>query len=352
MIAKGQFKVLGRPVGCDAPCFVIAEAGINHNGKLALALELVDAAAAAGADAVKFQTFKSDKVVSPIADKAEYQMLTTGEQESQLDMVRKLELSFDDFRTISRHCRDRGILFLSTPFDDDSIGFLNDLDMPLFKVPSGEITNFPYLARIAATGRPVIMSTGMATLGEVDEALRVLHQGGCDHIAILHCVSNYPAAFEDSNLRAMDTLRAAFGLPVGYSDHTLGIEVALAAVAREACILEKHFTLDKTMVGPDHTASLDPSELAALIRGVRLIESALGHGRKEPCAAEVNTAQVARRSLFLGRDMAEEEEITLPDLIALRPAGGISPAQSRMVIGRRTRRPLAAGTRLEWEDIQ
>ena len=345
-----RFMVGSRLLG--ESCFVIAEAGVNHNGDFALACQLVDAAVEAGADAVKFQTFKSEQVVSSIAPKAEYQRDTTGSGESQLDMVRRLELPFDDFAKLKAYCDARSILFLSTPFDDDSVDFLDRLGMPIFKIASGEVTNLPSLSRIGARGKPVILSTGMASLEEVEQALRALRRFADPAICILQCVSNYPADAGDANLRAMDTMATAFGLPVGYSDHTLGIEVALAAVARGAAILEKHFTLDKTMPGPDHRCSLDPTELKALIAGVRRVEASLGSGRKEPAAAEADTARVARRSLFTSRAVTAGSTIEADDLVALRPGDGVSPALTDLVQGRRAKRNLSGGHKLSWEDVE
>jgi N,N'-diacetyllegionaminate synthase len=260
-----EVEIAGSAIGFGHPCFVIAEAGVNHNGDLDTALQLVDAAAAAGADAVKFQTFKADRMISVAAPKAEYQMQTTDASESQLDMVRTLELSPQAHRDLSAYSRERGLLFMSTPFDEESVDLLEELEVPVFKIGSGEITNLPFLEYIARKQRPIILSTGMSYLGEVDEAVKELRNAGCRQLLLLHCVSNYPAAPADANLRAMETMRMAFQVPVGYSDHTPGIEVSLAAVALGACAIEKHFTVDKNLPGPDHRASLEPSELAALI---------------------------------------------------------------------------------------
>jgi len=350
-MSKAGLSIAGRRIGGDAPCFIIAEAGVNHDGSLEQARALIDMAADAGADAVKFQTFRSENLVSPQAPKAAYQEETTGAGESQLDMLRRLELPLDAFVRLKEHCERREVLFLSTPFDEDSLDGLDGLGMAAIKVPSGEVTNLPFLARVAAKGRPVILSTGMARLAEVDDAVRTLRDAGCGALAILHCVSSYPAAAVDANLRAMDTLAAAFGVPVGYSDHTLGLEVALAAVARGASILEKHVTLDKTLPGPDHRASLDPAEFRALVQGLRNVEAALGHGRKEPAAVEAEIAQVARRSLFLRRALEAGAIVTLDDLVALRPGDGIPPNLASQVAGRRALRPLTEGHRVAWDDL-
>jgi len=335
----------------DGRCFVIAEAGVNHNGDAEIAARLIEAAVAAGADAVKFQTFKAEQVVSTIAPKASYQKTATSPGESQLEMVRALELNDDQFAELKNLCDQRGIIFLSTPFDQPSVELLHGLAMPAFKIPSGEITNLPLIQSVGSLGLPVILSTGMAYLEEVESAVTALAKTDCPALAILHCVSNYPAAPEDTNLRAMDTLREAFGVPIGLSDHSAGIEIALGAVARGAAVIEKHFTLDKTMPGPDHQASLDPEELRALVTGIRKIEAAMGDGLKAPRPSETNTREVARRSLFLRSGLRGGQNITSNDLIALRPAGGIPPNEIETVIGRRAAHDLEAGAMLRPADL-
>ena len=338
-------------IGPDRPCFVIAEAGVNHNGDSGTALALVDAASRAGADAVKFQSFIAEKMISPVAPKAAYQQQTTRADESQLDMVKRLEMSADLHRTLQAHCKDKGILFLSTPFDEDSADLLEQMDVPMFKVPSGEITNLDFIRYLASKGRPLLMSTGMASLGEVETAVKAVEQTGNESLGLLHCVSNYPADPADANLRAMKLMWDAFGLPVGYSDHTLGIEVALAAVALGACVIEKHFTLDRTLPGPDHKASLEPQELAAMVRGIRTVESALGSGRKQPSASEVAIAAVARKSLVAAKDIAAGTMLT-GDMIAVkRPGTGLAPSFKPIVLGRRAVRNIPAGALLSWESI-
>ncbi|MCP4361000.1 MAG: N-acetylneuraminate synthase [Chloroflexi bacterium] len=339
-----------RPFNHNHPCFIIAEAGVNHNGSLARAKQLIDVAIAAGADAVKFQTFQTDKIISRYAPKAEYQQETTGKTESQRDMVRKLELSRADHDALAARCQGK-IIFLSTPFDEDSADLLDDLGVPLFKIPSGEINNLPFLTYLAGKDKPLVMSTGMATLGEVETAVHTIQQSGNNNLVLLHCISNYPAAYEDVNLRAMQTMQTAFQLPVGFSDHTLGIEISLAAVALGACVLEKHFTLDKTLPGPDHRASLSPDELVALVRGIRAVEISLGHGRKEPAASEYNTASVARRSLVAAADIPAHVQIT-PEMIAIkRPGNGLPPTMKPYLIGRTTRVAIPADTLITWEVI-
>ena len=331
---------------------MIAEAGVNHNGDLDTAKRLVDVAAQAGADAVKFQTFKTELLTAPDAPKAEYQANATGTQESHYDMLRRLELPPEAFKELQDHCRDRGITFISSPFDHDSVDVLDSLDVPVFKVPSPEAVNLPLLRHIARKGKPIILSTGMCYLGEVERAIHAVREAGNDRLVVLHCVSNYPTAPEDVNLRAMSTIANAFGVPVGFSDHTLGIEVPLAAVALGACMVEKHFTLDRGMPGPDHTASLEPEELRAMVSGIRRVEQALGSGIKQPAESEANTREVARRSIYMRRSADAGAMLTQDDLVALRPAGGISPDQFDSVAGRRLRRSLPAGAVLRWEDLE
>lgn len=336
------------------PVFFIAEAGVNHNGDIGLALKLVDVARQAGADAVKFQTFRAEAISAPEAPMADYQKARAGAP-SQVEMLRRLELPHADFARIADHCRATGIEFMSSPFDLDSATFLASIGMTKFKLASGEITNAPFVrgvARLAAeAGGSVILSTGMSTLDEVAEAVGWIGGAGCSDLTILHCVSNYPAPAKDANLRAMDTLAAAFGHPIGWSDHTLGDAVSLAAVARGARMVEKHFTLDKALAGPDHAMSLSPQELTHLIAGVRAVEAALGDGIKRPVDAEREIMTVARRSLFAARDIAAGAVVTDADLIALRPGDGLSPARTDHVVGRTAKGPLAAGTRIATTDL-
>lgn len=339
----------GRRIGAGEPCYVIAEAGVNHDGSLERALALIDVAADAGADAVKFQTFDADRLATPNAPKAGYQLETTDSGESQLDMLRRLQLDGTAYRALIERCARRAITFLSTPFDEPSADLLERLGIAAFKLPSGEITNLPFLAHVARFGKPLIASTGMANLREVEAAVLAIRAAGNDRLVLLHCVSNYPAAPCDANLRAMATLSQRFGVPAGYSDHTLGIEVALAAVALGATVLEKHVTLDRSLPGPDHRASLEPHELNALVRGVRIVEASLGDGRKEPAASEAATASVARKSLVAARDLAAGSVVALADVDAKRPGTGLAPSLRDAVVGRRVCVPVAAGALLAWE---
>lgn len=313
--------------------FIIAEAGPNHNGDFETALRLVDAAKRAGVDCVKFQTFVSEELISKRAEKAEYQKKTTGADESQYEMLKKLELSFDQFRELKKYCEETGIMFLSTPFDIPSIHFLQELDIAFWKIPSGEITNFPYLVEIAKTHKDVVMSTGMSEMEEIAAAIKVLRENGAGRISLLHCNTEYPTPFEDVNLRAMDTLRDAFDVPVGYSDHSLGISVPIAAAARGAQIIEKHFTLDKNMVGPDHKASLEPQELCDMVSAIRNIEKALGSAEKKPSASEKKNMAVARKSIVARTAIRAGEILTEQKLAVKRPGSGISPMRWNEIVG-------------------
>jgi N-acetylneuraminate synthase len=344
-----SLKIAGRRIGRGYPCFIIAEAGVNHNGRLDLARRLVNKAKQAGADAVKFQTFKAERLVTLSAPKAEYQRHNTGSVESQFEMLRCLELSPKAHRAVLDLCGRSGILFLSSPFDEQSADFLDSLGVAAFKIPSGEITNLSFLVHVACMGKPMIISTGMATLGEVETAVNAVWKAGNHDVILLHCVSNYPADPADINLRAMQTLEMAFGIPVGYSDHTPGVEVSLAAVALGACVVEKHFTLDRALPGPDHQSSLEPDELASLVHGIRAVEAALGHGRKEPAASEANTAEAARKSLVAACDIPAGIPLTKDKIAVRRPGTGLPPVMSSFVIGRTSRVFIPAGAILTLE---
>jgi len=305
--------------------YIIAEAGDNHNGSFEMAIRLVDAAIAAGADCVKFQTFKTEEVISKRALKADYQKKATGNDESQFEMVKKLELPFDDFIKINNYCIEKHIQFLSTPFDLKSIEFLDTLDLPFWKIPSGEITNLPYLLAIAKTQKPVVMSTGMCEMEEIRMATDVLKNNGTPQITLLHCNTEYPTPFEDVNLNAMQTIKEHFGVAVGYSDHTLGIEVPIAAAALGATVIEKHFTLDKTMEGPDHKASLEPDELLAMVSCIRNIEKAMGGTMKKPSRSERKNISVARKSIVARCAINKGELLTKENITTKRPGNGLSP---------------------------
>lgn len=329
------------------PISIIAEAGVNHNGHLALAKSLAEAAKGAGADYVKYQTFQPQSLVSRKAKKAAYQKQMTDESESQLSMLQRLALSFEAFRELKSHCDSLGIGFLSTPFDLESIDFLASLDMPFWKIPSGEITNLPYLWKLARTGKPIVMSTGMCEMGEIGAALEALRKNGAGPITLLHCNTEYPTPYTDVNLRAMQTMRDTFNLPVGYSDHTLGIEISVAAAALGAAVIEKHFTLDRNMEGPDHKASLEPQELKAMIAGIRHVEQAMGSGEKTCSQSESKNISIARKSIVAACFIRNGEMLTEDNLTTKRPGGGVSPMEWFSVLGRRAERDYEADEPIE-----
>ena len=341
-----------KKIGINQPVFIIAEAGVNHNGDLEMAKQLIDVAAKAGADAIKFQSFKAERVASVLAPKADYQKETSDPYQSQLEMIKNLELSPEEHEQLQLYSRQQGILFLSSPFDEESVDLLNHMRIPIFKIASGEVTNWSFLEYVARKNKPLILSTGMSFLSEVEQAVRVIRQAGCEHLILLHCVSSYPAAPDCTNLRAMKTMATAFQLPVGYSDHTPGIEVALAAVALGACVIEKHFTLDKNLPGPDHKASLDPDELQALVAGIRTVEQALGNGIKQPVSSEEENRIIGRRSLATAATISKGT-ILKPELVtALRPATGISPVEIDRLIGRKVKQNMPQGSLISWSDLE
>jgi len=313
--------------------YIIAEAGVNHNGSLETAFRMVDEAKNAGADCIKFQTFKSENLVSVKASKADYQKGNTGEG-SQLEMLKKLELSFDEFIRLKDYCQEKGIEFLSTPFDLESLDFLDRLGVPFWKIPSGEVTNLPYLLAIAKTSKPVIMSTGMCEIEEIRAAVNTLRQNGTNDIKLLHCNTEYPTPFEDVNLNAINTLRETFGLETGYSDHTKGIEVAIAAVALGCTVIEKHFTLDKNMEGPDHKASLEPKELCEMVNAIRNIEKAMGSKDKKPSVSELKNISVARKSIVAKTNIKAGDVFSEENITVKRPGNGISPMRWFEIIGK------------------
>jgi len=335
--------------GLRLKTLIIAEAGVNHNGDMTMACALIDAAADAGADLVKFQTFDADRLVTGNARKADYQTKTTAADESQRDMLKRLELSAAMHEQLIAHSARRGIEFFSTAFDLDSLDYLMGLGMARIKVPSGEITNLPYLRKVGSYGKPVILSTGMATLGDIEAAVAVLEAAGTprDRITVLHCSTEYPAPMAEVNLLAMPALARAFGVRVGYSDHTEGIEVAIAAVALGACVIEKHFTLDRSLPGPDHRASIEPDELARMVSSIRNIELALGDGVKRPSASEEKNRLVARKSLVAARAIAKGELFSEENLVAKRPGTGISPMRLDEWLGRPAARDFAPDEQIE-----
>jgi N,N'-diacetyllegionaminate synthase len=331
--------------------FVIAEAGVNHNGSLVLAKQLIDAAKAAGADAIKFQTFKTERLASRHAGKAEYQKRTTRHDESQFEMLKKLELDEKAHLELLDYSRRKKIEFLSSPFDEQSADLLDEIGIRIFKIPSGEITNLPYLAHIAKKGKAMILSTGMSTLGEVEEALKVIRSAGNVRVQLLHCVTEYPAPVACINLKAMLTLASAFDLSVGYSDHTPGTEIAIAAVALGAEIIEKHLTLSKEMEGPDHRASLAPQEFKSMVDAIRNVEHSLGDGVKRPAPCELKNIFIARKSVVAAREIKRGEKLNASNLTLKRPGHGIQPRDLDKVFGRRARTRVKLDQVITWADI-
>ena len=332
---RNTVRIGERLVGEGEPCLIIAEAGVNHNGDFVLAKNLIDAAHEAGADAVKFQAFRAEEVATALANKALYQKETTGADESQLDMLKRLELTGNEFAELAEYSRGKGLMFLATPFDRQSVDLLDKLAVPAFKIASGEITNFPLLRHIARKKKPVILSTGMATLDEIGESLKIIRNEGQEEIILLHCVSCYPAQIADMNLTAMQTLKLTFGLPVGLSDHTIGVTIPAAAAALGACVIEKHFTLDKNLSGPDHRASLEPDELRQMVQAIRDVEKALGNGVVKPTPEEEANRKAARRSIVARVDIPRGTVIAEDMLEVKRPGDGIEPGNLHKIIGKK-----------------
>jgi N,N'-diacetyllegionaminate synthase len=347
-----KVKVGDRWIGKGEPCFIIAEAGVNHNGDIALARRLIDAAGIAGADAVKFQTFRADRLVTADACKADYQRATTGEGESQYAMLKRLELGDSDFRELSDYARRKNIVFLSTPFDRESADLLDSIDVPAFKISSGDMTDAPLLAHVAGKKKPVILSTGMGTLDEVSAAVNCITRAGNRQIIILHCVTSYPAKIEEANLLAIRTLENVFEYPVGFSDHTPGLLAPVGAVALGACVLEKHITLDKSLPGPDHRASLDPGEFKEMVTQVRAMEKALGTGEKVPNKDEARIKEVARKSIISLKAIARGQVIRADMLTIKRPGTGIDPARFADVCGRKAKIDIKPDVLISWDMIE
>lgn len=333
---------------------IIAEAGVNHNGSMEMARKLIDAAADSGADYVKFQTFKTEKLVTTAAAKAAYQIENTSNNDSQFEMLKKLELSEDQHRELIAYCKQKNIRFLSTAFDLESIDLLNSLNIQLFKIPSGEITNLPYLEKIGSLGKQVILSTGMCVMSEIEEAMSVLVKAGTSRndISVLHCTTDYPTLLKDVNLRAMTGIQKTLNVPVGYSDHTLGIEVAIAAVAMGAVVIEKHFTLDRTLPGPDHKASLEPAELKAMVTAIRNIEKALGTADKQPTEREEKNMLVARKSIHTSGKLSKGTVLSEKNLSMKRPGDGISPMKMKELVGKKLKKDVEEDHKLSWEDVE
>ncbi len=330
---------------------IIAEAGVNHNGNFEIAKQLVDKAIEAGADIVKFQTCKAENVISRYADKAEYQKVTTGEADSQLDMVRKLMLTYEEYGQLKDYCDEKGIRFLSTAFDLPSVDYLHSIGMKLWKIPSGEITNLPLLIKIAELHEPIIMSTGMSELYEVDNAVKVLKEHGAGEITLLHCTTEYPAPYEDVNLKAMESMKYTFDLPVGYSDHTKGLEIPVAAVARGASVIEKHFTLDRNMEGPDHKASIEPDELKQMVSMIRHVEVAIGDGIKKVSPSEEKNQTIARKSIIARTKIKAGDVFTEENITTKRPGSGVNPMHWFEILGKKAKHDYEEDYLIEEDEL-
>ena len=346
-----SISIAHKTIGPGHPCLVIAEAGVNHNGDTALAYQLIDAAAEAGVDVVKFQTFKAEKLVTASARMAGYQIANTESERSQFEMLKGLELPYAEHRGLKEYAESKGLIFLSTPFDEGAIDFLADLGVAFFKVGSGDLTNIPYLRRMGSKGLPIVISTGMASMAEAEEAVQTIRNTGNDQIVVLHCTTNYPCPESEVNLRAMHELGAHLGLMAGYSDHTQGIEVPVVAVAAGALVIEKHYTLDRTMEGPDHKASLEPGELQEMVRRIRHTEMLLGDGKKRPLASELEISKVARKSVVAAQDIPAGVLITPEMLCIKRPGTGLHPREYDRVIGKLSLRAMPADHLLEEGDF-
>lgn len=344
-----SISIADRKIGLGHPVFIIAEAGVNHNGELRLAYQLIDAAAEAGVDAVKFQTFKAEKLVTKSAKMADYQVTNTGKEESQFEMLRKLELDYEAHAELKHYAESKGLVFLSTPFDLEGIDFLTDLGLDVLKAGSGDLSNLPYLKKMASKGIPMIISTGMAVMEECQEAVQAIEEVGNPGLVVLHCTTNYPCPLDEVNLSAMQTMASKLGCLIGYSDHTDGILVPQLAVAAGACVLEKHFTLDRKMEGPDHSASLEPNELKAMVKAVRQVEAIMGSAVKAPNASERKIMEAARKSIVAAIDIEAGTKISAEMLDFKRPGTGISPKKMALLEGKVSRVKISADTLLSWE---
>jgi len=349
-MVKETIQIDDRKIGEDEPVFIIAEAGVNHNGKLELAKELVDEAKKADVDAVKFQTFKAKDFVNKKSEMADYQKENIGKDQSQYEMIKEKELSHEEFKELKEYCDDKGVLFLSTPHTEAAMEFLEPL-VPAYKIGSGDLTNLPFLEKIAKKEKPIILSTGMATLGEVEEAVQKIENTGNEDLILLHCITNYPTQIKNINLRSMMTLKKAFKTIVGFSDHTLGITAPIAAVSLGAKVIEKHFTLDKSMEGPDHKASLNPKELKKMVEEVRDVEKSLGDGIKKPTKEEEKIKKIARKSLVSSCKISKGQRITEDKIIIKRPGTGIKPKHMDKVIGKKSKTLIQEDELLKWEMI-
>lgn len=349
---KQEIRIGSQIISNQSPVFIIAEAGVNHNGNLDMARRLIEEAASCGADCIKFQTFKAERVVTTSAPKAKYQLGTTDKTESQLDMLRKIELKPEHHSELKLYAEKLGLIFLSTPYNFEDIDLLENIGVLAYKVASGQIVEHPFLRKIAKTGKPIFLSTGMATLAEIDNALRSIHDEGNDRVVLLQCTTNYPSRIEDANLRVLQTFRSVFGCLVGYSDHTIGIESAITSVALGARVIEKHFTLDKNLPGPDHSSSMIPEELKSLVNQIHMTEASLGSAQKEPIEIEKENSIGMRRSIVASRNIQKGEMITADNITFKRPATGLSPRFYDIILGKRAIKDISYDELLQMEMIE
>jgi N,N'-diacetyllegionaminate synthase len=348
---NNNIKIENKLIGENNPCFIIAEAGVNHNGSLETAKKLIDVAADAKVDAVKFQTFKAEKLVTKDANQAEYQTKNIGKEESQFDMLKRLELKDEFHKILKDYSEKKGLIFMSTPFDEDSIDFLDELGVKIFKAGSSELNNLPYLKKMASKGKPMIISTGMSTLDEIKESVSTIKKIN-SNLVVLHCTTNYPTHYSEVNLRAIKTMKKELNCLIGYSDHTEGIIVPIVAVAMGATVIEKHLTLDKNMKGPDHKASLEPNELKEMVNKIRLVEKILGSKNKEPTKSELKISKVIRKSIITRQDISKNEKITTEMLIIKRPGTGLKPKHLSKVIGRKAIRNIKKDELISFNDLK
>lgn len=348
-----NIQISGKNIGAKAPVFLIAEAGVNHNGDLSIAKKLIDVAVKAKVDAIKFQTFITENLILKTTQKVEYQKVSSKDNESFYDMVKKYELSKDEFKILKNYCIENGLIFLSTPFDELSVEWLEELNVPAYKIGSGDMNNFPLLDLICSKGKPILLSTGMATLGEVKESINFIKSKGIDDIIIFQCTTNYPTSYKEINLNVIDTYLKEFpNNIIGFSDHSIGIEASIGAVAKGVKVIEKHFTLDKNMKGPDHKASMDPEELIKWVDAVKKIEMALGSSKKKPSKTEIEIAKIARKSIVSVNDLEIGDIVRFKDISIKRPGSGISPKEIRNVIGKRVKKKISKDNVIYWEDLE
>ena len=348
-----EISINGKKIGKNTPIFLIAEAGVNHNGDLTLAKKMIDIAAKADVDAVKFQTFKTEKLMLKSTPKVSYQKKATNNKENFFEMIKKYEFTFEQFREIKDYCLNKELIFLSTPFDEDSVNFLENLEISAYKIGSGDLNNFPLLKLICSKKKPILLSTGMANLDEVRDSIEYIKKNGIKEIVVFQCTTNYPAASEEINLNVLDTYKKEFpDILIGFSDHSLGFEASIGAAAKGVKVIEKHFTIDKNLDGPDHKASLNPEELKAWVKSIRILEKSLGSSQKGPSKAELDIAKIARKSIVTIKDVKEGDILSEKNIGVKRPGHGISPVKFEIIIGKKVNKDIPKDSLIFWEDIE